>query len=132
MDNYLIDVICDKRPVFDAAIALAFELQRWGANPAEASHWAIKDGGFILFRSSASATESANPFPAPVGHKLAADCIWRFLESADYGKQPDHDGSNKKGFRVTTDRVERRPGETRWCRFGVVCHVLPHWCMYGK
>lgn len=48
--------------------------------------------------------------------------------SAEYGEQPDHDGSNGKGWRVFTDST--------WGHvFGMyqgICGIAPEWAMYGK
>lgn len=57
----------------------------------------------------------------------AVDLASRWLAEQDYGRQPDHDGDNGKGWRVFTGN---------WGHVGndhyAVCAILPEWAMYGK
>jgi hypothetical protein len=57
----------------------------------------------------------------------ASDFAWRWLAEQDYGKKPDHDGDNNKGWRIWTGG---------WGHVGndhyAVCAILPEWAMYGK
>lgn len=56
----------------------------------------------------------------PVG---ATDFARRWLEVAEYGPQPDHDGDNSKGWRVANDRCSADYS---------ICWVEPAWAMHGK
>lgn len=57
----------------------------------------------------------------------AADFTARWLAEQDYGKEPDHDGSNGKGWRIWTGGWGH-VGDDRYA----VCAIMPEWAMYGK
>lgn len=52
---------------------------------------------------------------------------WNWLKTADYGKEPDHDGDNKKGFIVYNEYF----GSVGNCPYAFV-GIQPEWIMYGK
>ena len=57
----------------------------------------------------------------------AVEFVHSWLESIDYPPEPDHDGSNHKGFRAFTDSWGHVAGH----RYGIV-GIQPAWAMYGK
>lgn len=57
----------------------------------------------------------------------ASDFARRWLEEADYGREPDHDGSNGKGWRIYNEGW----GHVDNDHYGVIA-VTPVWAMYGK
>jgi hypothetical protein len=57
----------------------------------------------------------------------AADFAARWLAEADYGKQPDHDGDNGRGWRLYNESWGHVDGH-----FSAIIAVAPNWAMYGK
>jgi hypothetical protein len=69
----------------------------------------------------------ATKLPFPMTLEQAADFAAGWLEHADYGSEPDHDGDNGKGWRLYCEgwgHVDRDH-----CAFAA---VQPVWAMYGK
>ena len=64
-----------------------------------------------------------------------ADQIYAWLKTQDYGSEPDHDGSNHKGWRVTNKGPKIKDGlyypEHDSSSYDVLC-VSPHWIEYHK
>ena len=65
--------------------------------------------------------------PAGSDAQLIAALARNWLNKADYGPQPDHDGDNGKGFRIYVEDWGHVGG--RWEAF---LAVAPVWAMYGK
>lgn len=65
--------------------------------------------------------------PYPLDSKNVGDFVAGWLANASYGGEPDHDGSNHKGFRLFTDGW----GHVAGYRYGIV-GVQPAWAMHGK
>jgi hypothetical protein len=65
--------------------------------------------------------------PFKLDPKGAADFAQRWLAEQDFGREPGHDGHNKKGWRVITGS---------WGFIGndrcAVCAIIPWWAWYGK
>lgn len=66
--------------------------------------------------------------PFPLGVDAAVDFLWAWMENADFGKEPDHDGDNGKGFIVTTGDFWGHVEGSHYAFLG----VYPDWQMYGK
>lgn len=64
-----------------------------------------------------------------------ADQIYAWLKTQEYGHQPDHDGSNNKGWRITNKGPKIKEGqyypEYDSSFYDVLC-VRPHWIEYHK
>ena len=73
------------------------------------------------------AEEKMYPFPSKISSQLAATFAWEWLSKQNYGQQPDHDGSNHKGFIVFNDAWGHFAGN----HYSFV-GVGPAWAMYGK
>lgn len=78
----------------------------------------------ILFWSE---HEIATKLPFPLDMKKSVDFAANWLEQVAYGKQPDHDGDNGKGFRVFNEAWGHVLGH--WQAFVA---IQPVWAMYGK
>lgn len=74
-----------------------------------------------------SAERDATSLPFPLNQEQAADFIRNWLGTLDYGTQPDHDGSNGKGWRLFTEAWGHVAGH----HYAIV-GVQPAWAMYGK
>jgi hypothetical protein len=67
--------------------------------------------------------------PLPYQMKLATLCdfMWNWLQEVEYPKEPDHDGSNREGWRLHND-FWGHVGTSRYAIVGLV----PTWAMLGK
>jgi len=125
MDNFKIDVISEGKEAFTLALKIA--LSRYS----KVTHYYVDaKRGMVLYWTDPKETGVTKlPFDMKLEH--AVDFVWGWLqEGADFGAQPDHDGDNGKGFRVSTDswgRVANVPGE-----FYTIAAIQPVWAMYGK
>lgn len=77
--------------------------------------------GLILYWLTGNPVPDATILPFPMTMQDAAVFTAGWLEYAEYGKEPDHDGHNQKGWRVYT-------GAT----YGSIMAVQPVWALYGK
>jgi hypothetical protein len=57
----------------------------------------------------------------------AADFAARWLSEADYGREPDHDGDNGKGWRAYSEGWGHVDSD-----YAAFIAVSPRWAMYGK
>jgi len=72
-------------------------------------------------------TTKAVDLPYPMTLDQAADFAAGWLDHADYGPEPDHDGDNEKGWRLYCEswgHVDNDPS--------AFAAVQPVWAMYGK
>jgi len=69
----------------------------------------------------------SQPLPYPLDLKQSAEFIRGWLLSTDYGREPDHDGDNGKGWRIFTEGW----GHVNGCVYAIV-GVQPVWAMYCK
>lgn len=74
-----------------------------------------------------SEERNATKFPFPLNINQSAQFIVDWLASLDYGRQPDHDGSNGKGWRLFTESWGHVAGH----HYAIVA-AQPAWAMYGK
>lgn len=72
--------------------------------------------------------EKMTPFPTPLGMDRCAEIASDWLEKATYGKQPDHDGDNEKGWLCYRDGW----GHIDTFGWQAFIAVKPLWMMYGK
>jgi len=124
----------------DKALALALQgkLPVWGFKIVRGSFVDEKDAladwhkngpRFILFGWE---DKEATPFPIPLSDQMCADIIKQWLTELaeiDYGREPNHDGDNRRGFYLTTGKF--------WDHIDDMGHaacleVRPCWMMYGK
>lgn len=85
--------------------------------------------GLILFWTNPTAIVCPQfaKFPVPLTAEDLAPIIFAWLASADYGKQPDHDGDNYKGWRLYNDHWAQVAN-----RWEAKLAVKPMWMMAGK
>lgn len=68
------------------------------------------------------------PLPYPMDCQATTEFVWNWLQQgADYGKQPDHDGDNGKGYRIFNEAWGHVGNDWR-----AIIAVQPAWAMYGK
>lgn len=66
--------------------------------------------------------------PYPLNADAGVDFLWNWINNVEYVDQPDHDGSNGKGFIVTTGDFWGHVEGSHHAFIG----VYPNWQMYGK
>lgn len=121
MDNFHID-ITSEGPLIKA-MEIAFGKYR------TAEAYAIDPGKGLVFLWAKKDTLGAVrvDLPFKMDAAGAADFDTRWLAEADYGRQPDHDGDNEKGWRLYNEGWGRINGYD----YSIVA-VKPAWAMYGK
>lgn len=121
MDNFRIDVTAQGDEALDKVFALAF-----GSRHAEG--YLVTGKGLIFLWSLSENRNGAVHLPFKMDARRAADFARGWLEdAANYGTQPDHDGSNGKGWRVYNEEWGHVDG-----LWGAIVAVEPIWAMYGK
>jgi hypothetical protein len=86
----------------------------------------LKAGPTLILLWSGS-EKGAVELPAEIDKTAAVEFVRNWLKRADYGREPDHDGDNGRGFRVFTEDWGHVYGH-HYAIFG----VQPAWAMYGK
>lgn len=121
MDNFHIDVTSEGAEGLLFALRIAFRGRK-------ARGYRVVEGKGLVFFSEGNKSDYSE-LPFQMEHNIAADFVWQWLKEADYGKEPNHDGDNGKGWRVYVDswgRVSNVGGGYS------ICAVAPAWAMYGK
>lgn len=112
----------------DESLKIAFR----GASGRKVTHWFIEERerplrARLLLAWHENAGSEFNKLFTPLDHEQAEGFIKAWLESIDYGVEPDHDGNNGKGWRVYNES---------WAHVDtnhyVFAAIEPHWNMYGK
>ena len=85
------------------------------------------DVRLILFWSDQSINDPINRFPAVMGPAELEPIIKAWLAERQYPPEPDHDGSNHKGWRVYNEQWGKVNDE--WQAFAA---IEPVWLEYGK
>lgn len=70
---------------------------------------------------------NATKLPFPMTLDQAADFASGWLEHADFGSEPDHDGDNKPGWRLYCEGWGIVGGDHY-----AFAAIEPRWAMYGK
>ncbi len=151
MDNFHIDVTSEGVSRLQDAMRLAFSghgrntvATHYAVREArEGKRWEAPDGyrhphlmdwqdrpkphRLVFFWSGTSSPSDAVALPFKLDADGAADFAQRWLAEQDYGRQPDHDGDNGKGWRLYCEGWGHVDGQ--WQAFVA---VAPSWTMYGK
>lgn len=128
MDNRQFDITSDNPSDLQLVLQLAFGVGR-NAMPNMATHWAVakatgQPDTLVLLRWHEG---DAHPLPAPLDDEGATVLVRRWLDAADYGNEPDIDGSAEKGWRVFNESW----GHVHSYR-SAICGIRPAWALYGK
>lgn len=122
MDNFKVNIYADGEATLRIALALFGHRKTIG--------WCVrtvnKRPRLILFWDGTD-NSAMTSLPAPLGTNGTADLVLNWLQHADYGPEPDHDGSNGRGFHIWCDDWGRV--EEMWQAFVA---IEPEWAMYGK
>lgn len=120
-DNTKIDIRCEGRENFEEAMKLIFQCASGGL----ATHYRFDNKyGIVLYWAE---SEKATRLPYSMNVNAAIEFVWNWLQVVDYGTQPNHDGSNTKGWTVFNENWSQIDHE--WQAFAA---IRPEWMMHGK
>ena len=119
MDNFHIDITSEGS--INAAMRIAFS-----GRSHKASFYKVSATKGLVFGWSDSMRDGIK-LPFSLDADGAADFATRWLAEQDYGKEPDHDGDNGKGWRLYNESWGHVDDD--WAAFVA---VKPAWAMYGK
>lgn len=125
MDNFRINITAIGDQTLQAAMRMVFDHNAPGKR-AEAYTVDSEHGMIFLWHMHSSHT-NAVALPFKMDADGAADFARRWLLDLDYGKQPDHDGDNERGWRLYTETW----GKVASLDYSI-CAVQPMWAMFGK
>lgn len=124
MDNFAISVTSEGLIPLELAMEIAFSNHGCKA----IAYKATKDRFTLYWIASAESDKEVIKLPVKMDSKACASIVSQWLgEEAEYGKQPDHDGDNGKGWKVFTTAWGMVDGDYR-----AICAIVPVWAMYGK
>lgn len=118
MDNQRIDVTSEGNEHFHKVLSLLPHKNVVGYR---------QEKGRLIFYWSDWREPKATKFLYPYTIKQAGDFALGWLEHVDYGPEPDHDGSNGKGWRIYNEDW----GHVDHDQYAFVA-IEPAWAMYGK
>lgn len=118
MDNFRIDVTHDSEDALRHVLAIAFGPRRKAVAYREDS-----EKGLVLYWIGSAGTV---PLPFKMDAEAARMVVLGWLAEQDYGKEPDHDGSNRKGWRAYNE-ANGVGGD-----YAAFLAVKPVWATYGK
>jgi len=126
-DNYQFKV-CGEGPLLEYLKVLLLSNQEYGSMKADGYIVDEYEGAprIIFFRYS---YEKANKLPFKMDASDLGPFADKWLSSIDYPKEPDQDGSNKKGWIITNGNMW---GHVDGYDYHSVFSVQPGWQMYGK
>jgi len=108
----------------DLASALRIPFDAGGFGHQHVRAWS-RDGDRLILHWNEN--PEATPLPGPLGFDAALAFVEAWLQTADYGPEPDTDGSAEKSCRVYNER---------WSRIGnndyAFVAIEPAWMVYGK
>lgn len=120
MDNRHIDITSEGKDAFHTALSLF--------NPPGNKVVGYKaTAKRLTFFWLESRSDGYTKLPYPMTIPQAADFALGWLEHADYGREPDHDGENGKGWRLFHDIWGRVDNDS-----SSFVAIEPVWAMYGK
>ena len=123
MDNHRIDLTWEGDDRLREVLTML--LSKWGRRDKRFTHYLDDpDYGLILYWTD---RDHATKLPRPMSMKRYIEFAIEWLHKQDYGKEPDHDGSNGKGWRVFNESWGHVKSD-----WGGICAIQPVWAMYGK
>jgi hypothetical protein len=120
MDNFRIDITSEGDIAPAMKIAFRDEHTRAVAYRVDAARG-------LIFYQYPSKREGVVALPFKLDHADAAHFAKRWLSEQDYGREPDHDGDNERGWRLYNEDWGHIASEHE-----TFVAVKPAWAMYGK
>lgn len=139
MDNFRIDITCEGETALESALKIVFEQHRsvcgYAVRPATEEFIHEKYAHLnkpakplrLVFFWYASSVADYVQLPFKLDVYGARDFAMRWLAEQDYGHEPDHDGHNRKGWRVYNEAWGRVDEDSGSC-----VAISPNWAWYGK
>lgn len=118
-DNFKFDITCAP---LEKCLDIAFQ----GAPGHKATHWRDDDDPQRLVLAWHD-DRGFTPLPAALDVEGVRPFIEAWLRGADYGPEPDQDGTNRKSWRVYNESCGHVGGSS----YAFVA-IEPCWAMYGK
>ena len=120
MDNFRFDMVSEGDETLRQAFALGGQRNKVVA-------YRVSPEKGLIFYWVESKRPGYTPLPYPMTLQQAADFAIGWLANADYGREPDHDGDNGKGWRLYNESWGHVDGE-----YQAFLAVQPVWACYGK
>ncbi len=118
-DNMRVDVTSVGQEAFTAALSL-FDHEKTIAYRVEGMkivlYWVMPENGHTVSK-----------LPYAMTKEQIAEFTYGWLQSVEYPEQPDHDGSNSKGWRIYNE--DWGHVDDRWEAYAA---IKPVWAMHGK
>lgn len=147
----LVELLTVATDAQDSLIDVIRILQRWNSSVSHYRTGIDVDGKpyLILMWNEGDGRTKGTPLMARMTDPRAiADQLYSWLTEQQYGEEPDHDGSNRRGWKATQagpaiTRVDNPHHDPKWeysqrynCTYDrsshdVIC-VQPHWIEYHK
>ena len=135
MNNFNVDIT--SRGDIEPALALAFSKRGTAVGfsiqevdrKEDVTSWTpkiLREKRLVFFWAEPNKTEGFRPL-TEFGSATAAEIAQKWLDHVDYGPEPDHDGSNGKGWRIYNETWGYVGHE-----WAAIIAVTPRWAMYGK
>lgn len=138
-DMYHFDVNGKTREMFDVVMELAM-LASPGRKVTDvksykslalASDFPRISSSLILYWADPGPESGAVMLPYPMCLKQISEFVWGWLESltsVEWPPEPEHDGSNSKGWRIFNERWSQIDGEGHYA----FAKIEPFWQVHGK
>ncbi len=125
-DNYQVRVVGEGKEVFAKALSLCI-----GDHRSAVAYATTEKFGLVLFWSKPESRREGwevKDLPYEMEGETLFNFAWGWLQKADFPEEPDHDGSNGKGFEISTGDFWGHVGDF----WESICFIKPDWQMYGK
>lgn len=122
MDNRHIDITARNEEDFNLAMQIICRTE-WGSR--KVVGFAVEQNTFVLYWTKA---DKMQPLPYDMTPQQITAFVWGWLQGAQpIDREPDHDGDNKKGFRVFNEAWGHVFNQSQ-----AFAGITPVWAMYGK
>lgn len=128
-DNYHFDITAwqghytNGRDMLEECLRIAFAEYDNGA-----TYWSSHNKKrLVLYWRDPSGVNGAVAFMGATGPGVVTPLVRQWLSNAEYPKEPNHDGSNSKGWRIFNEDWAQVDGEP-----AAICAIEPAWLMHGK
>lgn len=124
MSPFYLDMLSDCPRDMEVGLGLIYQ-----GNGPGAIGWFVHEGMLVLLWGKHDAPDSAGWLPFAMDAKMSAEFALQWLKGATYGREPDHDGDNKKGWRMVSGTFH---GPNHMLVRSALVTITPTWTTYGK